>query len=358
MKARVLAAVLLAWFFAPATFGAEPAKQPNVLFICVDDLKPLLGCYGQASVKTPNIDRLAAKSVRFDAAYCNQAVCAPSRNALLTGLRPTRIGIYDLPTFFREGAKPDAVTMPQLFMQQGWRTTSLGKIFHVGHGNHSDPASWSTPAWRPQAPMYALRAGGSAANKGPAVESADVPDETFSDGLIAKEAIQRLQDAKQKPAEPFFLMVGFNRPHLPFVAPKKYWDLYDPKSFQPEENQAAPTGAPAYAPTKWPELRGYTDIPKTGDLDADLQRTLIHGYRAATSYMDAQVGKVLDELDGLDPRLEHDHRLLGGPRLSPRRSRDVVQAHELRTGDAHPADDARAGYEQERRRVQGAGRER
>jgi iduronate 2-sulfatase len=296
----LLLALLLLTCLAPATRAAEQGRTPNVLFICVDDLKPMLGCYGQADVKTPNIDRLAARSVRFDAAYCNQAVCAPSRNALLTGLRPTTIGIYDLPTFFREGSRPDATTMPQLFMQRGWRTTSLGKIFHVGHGNHTDPASWSTPAWRPKAPMYAQRAGGSAADKGPAVESADVPDETYADGLIAMEAVGRLQQAKQKPAEPFFLMVGFQRPHLPFVAPKRYWDLYDPKSFLPDDLQSAPAGAPPYAPTKWGELRNYADIPDTGDLDADLQRKLIHGYHAATSYMDAQVGKVLDELDRLD----------------------------------------------------------
>ena len=145
---------LTACLFALLPLTAAGAEKPNVVLIYADDLGyGDVGCNGATAVKTPNIDRLAARSVRFDAAYCNQGVCAPSRNALLTGLRPTTIGIYDLPTFFREGARPDAVTMPQLFMQQGWRTTSLGKIFHVGHGNHSDPASWSTPAWRPKAGM-------------------------------------------------------------------------------------------------------------------------------------------------------------------------------------------------------------
>ncbi len=291
------------------------AAKPNVLLICVDDLKPILGCYGDKLVKSPNIDRLAARAVQFDRAFCNQAVCAPSRNALLTGLRPQTLGIYDLGTNFRR-SRPDAITLPQLFRQNGWRTEGMGKIFHVGHGNTNDPASWSTPHWNANVVAYALPASKAKSGltreealfsnksakglpRGAAYESADVPDTTYPDGALADHAIERLRAAKAKPDEPFFLAVGFVKPHLPFVAPKKYWDLYDRASFKLPEVRTAPDGAPTYAPQFGGELRQYSDVPDTGPLTDDLQRKLIHGYYAATSYMDAQLGRVLTELDKL-----------------------------------------------------------
>jgi iduronate 2-sulfatase len=296
--------VLLSYVWLSVARAAEPAGTTNVLLICVDDLKPLLGCYG-AQVKSPHIDRLAARSVRFDAAYANQAVCAPSRNSLMTGRRPTSLGIYDLGTFFRASA-PEAITLAQLFKQHGWRTEALGKIFHVGHGNHDDPASWSVPHWSPRAAQYALPKSfpgkdqeKSEFPKGAAVECADVPDLTYGDGQIADEAIRRLQAAAKDPNQPFFLAVGFLKPHLPFVAPKKYWDLYQRGSFQLPRVQQPPDGAPAFAPTTWAELRNYSDIPDTGPLSADRQLELIHGYHAAVSYMDAQLGRVLSELNRL-----------------------------------------------------------
>lgn len=134
---------------------AEHASRPNVLLICIDDLKPLLGCYGDETIHSPNIDRLAKRGVLFESAYCNQAVCAPSRNALLTGLRSQTLGIYDLGTNFRQAA-PDAVTLPQQFRKHGYRTEALGKIFHIGHGNHEDAASWSVPHWKAEVIAYAL----------------------------------------------------------------------------------------------------------------------------------------------------------------------------------------------------------
>jgi iduronate 2-sulfatase len=209
------------------------AERPNVLLICVDDLKPALGCYGDQMAKSPNIDRLAARGVRFD-----RAVCAPSRHALLTSLRPTTLGIYDLGTNFRL-ARPDAVTLPQYFKQHGYRTEGMGKIFHRGHGNHEDQASWSEPYWNADVVSYALaenkakrtreaalfnNVANAAANnlpKGAAYESADVPDNTYPDGQVADEAIRRLQRAAREPEQPFFLAVGFVKPHLPFCAPKK-----------------------------------------------------------------------------------------------------------------------------------------
>lgn len=310
-----LALVLLhtfVWVVCSATTSSA-IEKPNVLLICVDDLKPVLGCYGDKTAKSPHIDRLAARSVMFERAYCNQAVCAPSRNSLLTGLRPQTLGIYDLATNFRK-SRPQAVTLPQLFQQHGWRTEGLGKIFHVGHGNTEDPVSWSVPHWKANVVAYALpqskapsgltREEALFANKpakdlpkGAAFEAADVPDNTYPDGALADEAIRRLQAAKLKPEQPFFLAVGFVKPHLPFVAPQKYWDLYDRAAFQLAEIREAPTGAPAYAPQYGGELRQYSGIPDNGAVPDDLQRTLIHGYHAAISYMDAQLGRVLDELD-------------------------------------------------------------
>jgi len=278
------------------------SAQKNVLMICVDDLKPLLGCYGEPTIKTPNMDRLAARGVLFERALCNQAVCAPSRNALMTGLRPTTIGIYDLGTNFRKSV-PEAVTVAQYFMKHGYQTHALGKIMHVGHGNSEDAASWSVPHWKPKAPQYQLKESTSNArpsaqgSRGTTTECADVADITYADGQIADEAIARLKAFKQNPDKPFFIGVGFMKPHLPFVAPKKYWDLYPRDSFPLPALKTPPMGAPEFAPTTWGEMRQYSDIPDVGPLDDAKARLLIHGYHAATSYMDAQLGRVLDALD-------------------------------------------------------------
>ncbi len=291
----------------------DAADKPNVLLICVDDLKPLLGCYGDPLAHSPNIDALAKRGVLFERAYCNQAVCAPSRNALLTGLRSTTLGIYDLGTNFRK-SRPEAITLPQIFKQNGYRTEGLGKIFHVGHGNHEDPQSWTIPHWKTNVVAYALPESKSNSGltreealfdnkpaqglpKGAPWEAADVPDSTYPDGALADEAVKRLRAAALKPNEPFFLAVGFVKPHLPFVAPKKYWDLYDPDKLPLAEWQEPPKGAPKYAPQFGGELRQYRGVPDEGSIAPSMQRQLIHGYYAAMSYMDAQVGKVIDELD-------------------------------------------------------------
>ncbi len=293
-------------------------SRTNVLLICVDDLKPLLGCYGERGIRTPNLDRLASRGLRFDAAYCNQAVCAPSRNALLTGRRPQTTGIYDLGTHFRD-AEPDAVTLPQHFLRHGYRTESLGKIFHVGHGNRDDPASWSVPSVPGTVVAYALpqaeAAGGltreealfsnlawDAARRlprGAAWESADVPDDAYPDGQIAAEAVLRLRAAADR-QNPFFLAVGFVKPHLPFCAPRRYWDLYDPAEFDLPERSRLPDGAPGYAGNGLGELRQYAPVPDSGPVPPDIQRSLLHGYHAAVSYIDTQIGRVIDELDRLD----------------------------------------------------------
>jgi iduronate 2-sulfatase len=309
--------ILIAALVCSAPIGIcapSAVAKPNVLLICVDDLKPLLGCYGDKVIKSPNIDRLAARGVVFERAYCNQAVCAPSRNALLTGVRPTTLGIYDLGTNFRESV-PNAVTLPQYFMQHGYRTEALGKIFHVGHGNRDDAGSWSVALFKANSIAYVLpenrrgltREEALFANetdvaklpRGAAWESANVTDNAYPDGKIADEAVRRLRAAKDKPNEPFFLAVGFLKPHLPFCAPKKYWDLYDRASFSVPALRIAPEGAPKYAPSGWGELRQYSDIPDAGPLTDEQARTMIHGYHAAVSFVDAQLGHVIDELDRL-----------------------------------------------------------
>ncbi len=254
--------------------------------------------------------------LQFNRAYCNQAVCAPSRNSLLTGLRPQTIGIYNLGTNFR-AAVPDAVTLPQYFKQHGYRTEGMGKIFHRGHGNHEDRASWSVPFWPGDIVHYVLeenlaankksreaalfdntpwKAANKLTRRAP-YESADVPDNAYPDGQIADEAINRLKRASAKPGEPFFIAVGFLKPHLPFCAPKKYWDLYDPASLQLAARRTPPAGAPAYAPTNFGELRNYAGMPKEGPVPDDNARKLIHGYHAAVSYVDAQIGRVLATLE-------------------------------------------------------------
>lgn len=286
---------------------AGAADCPNVLLICVDDLKPLLGCYGDPQAKTPHIDRLASRGTLFQAAYCNQAVCAPSRNSLMTGLRPQTLGVYDLATHFRL-ARPNAITVGQHFQAHGYHTASLGKIFHTGHSNSDDAATWSVQSFRPRVSQYAIGDNGprpAAENpkrpqnrpRGRPTESADVDDETYADGLIAAEAVRRLQAAATLD-EPFFLAVGFLKPHLPFIAPKKYWDMHDPEQLPMPELAMPPAGSPDYAPQFGGELRSYRDLPQGKEpFGDDLTRHLIHGYYAATSYTDAQIGRVLNALD-------------------------------------------------------------
>lgn len=300
-----------------AAAQAATAYRPNVLLICVDDLKPVLGAYGDPIAKTPNLDRLAARGMRFDAAYCNQAVCAPSRNNLMLGSRSTSLGIYNLSTNFR-AAVPEAVTLTQYFMRHGWRAEGMGKILHVGHGNTNDDASWSVPFYKEKLVEYILpeSTGGKLtreeafftnANAGPvgqlprgaAWESPDVADNAYGDGRLAEEAIRRLRAAKEKPEQPLFLAVGFARPHLPFCVPKKYWDLYDPAKLALATRTTPPDGAPSYAGKALLELNNYEPVPERPPLSEELQRKLIHGYYASVSYSDAQVGKILDELDRL-----------------------------------------------------------
>jgi arylsulfatase A-like enzyme len=288
---------------AVGTAQAAPQK-PNILFIAVDDLRPELGCYGRAYIKSPNIGRIAKQGMTFDRAYCQQAVCSPSRSSLLTGTRPDTTKVWDLVTHFRD-ALPNVVALPQHFKENGYFVQGIGKIYHPGV---DDERSWSVKWQSPQAPAYARVKSGDVkdedkpkAKGGPAFEAGDVPDNFYKDGMVADLAVKTLRDLSKKPA-PFFFAVGFAKPHLPFVSPKKYWDLYDPAKIQLAPNPYHPENAPDYALTNSGELRNYTNMPAQGPISDDLARQLKHGYYAAVSYMDAQVGKVLDELDRLGLR--------------------------------------------------------
>lgn len=316
IKTLSLAIVLLLPTVVAAAAPGSSDSRPNILFIAFDDLRPELGCYGTEGILSPNIDALAARGTVFDRAYCQQAVCSPSRTSLLTGCRPDTTKVYDLQTHFRKNL-PDVVTLPQHFKNHGYTTRSMGKIFH---GGLDDKASWSQSPAKVGRAMYALEentqlvAEKRAATKGktfrtpsarynamtgPAYECTDVPDNTYTDGVIADEAIAALQKLKGKP---FFLAVGFLKPHLPFIAPKKYWDLYDRDKIPMASNPFAPKDAPKIALTNWGELRAYHDIPSVGPLTDDQARTLKHGYYACVSYVDAQLGRVLGELDRLGLR--------------------------------------------------------
>lgn len=292
----------------------------NVLFITVDDLRPQLGCFGDRAVKSPNIDRLASRGVVFERAYCQMALCSPSRTSFLTGLRPDTTKVYDLTTHFRTTV-PDAVTLPQLFKNDGYYSHGIYKIFHLAGtaptiGNMNDPASWSDAQELPTGSVYgpegkalldadmeAYRKDRAAGIIRPirslAMEKATVADRMLSDGEVAERAIEVL---RKRAKEPFFLGVGFYKPHLPFVAPSKYWDMYKPGDLRLPDNRFTPKGAPPYSVVDTAELRNFTDIPKEGPITEELGRKLLHGYLASISYVDAQIGLVLDELDRLKLR--------------------------------------------------------
>ena len=303
---KICTALLLIVALTPGLSHGEDApsaqSRPNVLFLAIDDLRPALGCYGDPVAISPNIDRLAARGVVFRRAYCQQAVCSPSRLSMLTGLRPDTIRVWDLSTHFRE-AVPDAVTLPQHFRQNGYVAVSIGKIFHGGGEPAKDPPSWSEPpiydVTRDPNLRYALPENLTGKGlKRASTESADVSDETYVDGLVCCEALQALERLS-KGDQPFFLAVGFRKPHLPFCAPKRYWDLYRRDAIPLPKPAGHPKDAPELAVRSWGELEGYTDVPNKGPLSTELVRRLRHGYYACVSYVDAQVGKLLDRLDEL-----------------------------------------------------------
>ncbi|WP_419032889.1 sulfatase [Dysgonomonas gadei] len=276
--------------------GDGETGRPNVIFIAVDDLRPTLGCYGDPYAKTPAIDKVAQSGTIFSHNYCQQAVSNPSRSSMLTGFRPDQTGVTDLNTHFRE-KNPDIVTLPQLFKNNGYYVYSTGKIFHSG-GKMRDDVSWNEQASAYDRREYILEQNlTKKAGKAASTERGDVGDEAYPDGKIANDAVEFLQKAVNMD-EPFFLAIGFKKPHLPFCAPSRYWDMYAGVDFK-VENRARPVNSPDIAYHNWNELRGYSDIPKAGPLLADKEQELWQGYYACVSYVDAQLGKVLTELERL-----------------------------------------------------------
>ena len=326
-------AIVLGQIDVANTDSGSHDKRANVLFIGVDDLRPELACYGSDYIHSPNIDRLAAEGVLFEHAYCQWAVCMPSRASLLSGLRPD--AFQGKANRFRQ-IVPNVVTMPQHFKNHGYFAQSFGKIYHgswetayVGN-SFQDPASWSVPRWASSPQYYFSKEGMKSAReifaaaapkfiflgdavrdrnnpnqwkeffvRGLATEAPDVADNVPADGKIADAALARMREVVgRKDQPPFFLAVGFQKPHLPFVAPRRYWDKYDAKTIPPVETLAPPIGAPEFALGRLGELRTYCDMPKT-DLSAAQVRRLRHGYAACVSYVDAQIGRLLDELEAL-----------------------------------------------------------
>ena len=302
------------------------AEQPNVLFIAVDDLRPQLGCYDFPDMITPNIDRLAAEGMVFGRAYCQVAVCRASRASLLLGVRPDTSEIWSNGSrhkHFRDHL-PNIITLPQHFKNQGYHSQSFGKIFHGAfkvRDKWNDPASWSVPSGFPAPRYYYTDYGVEVAKKvfaptakklgvpvddwvnhfvmGLSHEAPDVPDSTLYDGQVADLGIEAL---RQKRDKPFFLALGFIRPHLPFIAPKKYWDMYPAEKVHMAQNRQPPKDVPKIAMTNWGHPRGYYDFPNQGAPSDELVFKLSHGYAACVTYIDAQIGRVLKELDTLDLR--------------------------------------------------------
>ena len=318
-------------------------SKPNILFIAVDDLKPLLGCYGNTLVKTPNIDRLAKISTVFNRNYCQQAICGPTRASIMTGTRPDVTQVWNLTTQMRD-VNPNLVTLPQYLITQGYETSGIGKIYHPSSAiGGVDPVSWSIPYLKSKESDFPADFGSPANGqyqlpetkarmtpeiiaerkkqnkdlasndenpksiKGPSTECIDVPDNAYEDGVIALLAKKQIEDLS-KGNKPFFMAVGFHRPHLPFVSPKKYWDLYNREDMPIASFQEHSKNGPLIAYHQSGELRNYLDIPEFATLPADSlriglklekQKELIHGYYAAVSYLDAQVGVLLNTLESL-----------------------------------------------------------
>ena len=250
----------------------------NVLFIMADDLRPQLGCYGHSDMHTPNIDRLAARGTLFNRAYCQYPVCNPSRASILTGLRPETNGVQDNTTDFRVSL-PDVVSLPQHFKNNGYNSISIGKVAH-GKFAWDDNLSWSTPIWHPKWRPF----------KGvPSWQAFNVDDHELEDGQVAQQTMKVLDDVKDLK---FFLTVGFIRPHLPFYAPSKYFDYYDLPNIENLSDINLPEAR---------EIRSYSDIPSgTAPLSKEKLAELIRAYSASISYMDAQVGAIIDHLDELN----------------------------------------------------------
>lgn len=299
---------LLALTALAPLLAAAQADKPNVLFIAVDDLRPQTASYGKPFMHTPNIDRLASRGALFERAYCMVPTCGASRAALMTGLRPSPTRFVNYLTWAERDA-PEAATLNTHFHENGYTTISLGKVFHHPQDN---AGGWSEPPWRSRLNDYKnLEANRRAVEehrrrwpddkdvRNLPYGAGDAEDHEYRDGETALRAVDYLERFAKDPEQPFFLAVGFYKPHLPFLAPKKYWDLYDFDKIDIPDNYSAPEGAPQEALHNSGELRAYASIPPTGPVPRETARKLIHGYYACVSFTDAQIGRLLDAVDRL-----------------------------------------------------------
>jgi iduronate 2-sulfatase len=323
-----LVAFVLSLIFSDFVF----AQRPDVLMIAVDDLRPMLGCYGDPNIRTPNIDRLAKRGVVFERAYCQYAKCGTSRLSLMTGLRPDTVGVFsnnekDVAAFRKK--QPKAISMARWLKQHGYHTQSFGKIYHDGWDVADD---WSVPSapGRPRE-MWEVSDKGDPSKPTiiaerwncPVMQSPDVSDEHLFAGRMTKQVLSTMRSRNSE--DPTFLAVGYRRPHLPFVAPKRYYDLYQPDSSWLAKNPLPNANSPIMAwfnsdgyvggakrvGLKMPnppnrqeaiawngyEMRSYTGVPNHGPLTTKTQLELLQAYAACVTYVDTQIGLLLDELD-------------------------------------------------------------
>lgn len=294
-------------------------KTPNIIFITIDDLMTNLNCYGNSILKTPNIDQLLKESTFFEHAYCQQSLSVPSRASFLTGLRPESCGVTEFHSPHFRKTVPETVTLPQFFRNQGYVTLGVGKVFHT-----RDSSSWDSPVWVPQPeisyPIYTNSANlayqeqrisdGKAIRKSsnwwaaggywtPAAsfEISNSPDSLLFDGLITQKAIEIINENVEKN---LFLSVGYFRPHIPFIAPKEYYDLYPLSSIELSPDSVPPINVPDVALHNWGETRLYNDIPYTGNISDQQKKELIRAYYACITFVDAQIGKLIKTLKDQD----------------------------------------------------------
>jgi len=318
---RVIYILIIISFFSCKEQQVEQKKKPNILFIAIDDLRPELGCYGSDIAISPNMDKLAAEGLLFNNAYCQQAICGPSRASLLTGIRPETSGVFHNYIKFRE-ANPDVITLPQAFKQNGYEVVYTGKIFH--HGDLDDELSWSREPTVDSMTSKGIKVPGGFALEeniearkqqrklmfekygdvakfglasGPAYEGAEVPDNGYIDGYNTELAIETMKEMASEGDKPFFLGLGFNKPHLNWTSPKKYWNLYDRDKIRITLQDTMPLNGAQMGLHPSFELRVRDGIPKEGQIDEELAITLKHAYLACVSYVDAQIGRMITELE-------------------------------------------------------------
>ncbi|OHX64076.1 sulfatase [Flammeovirga pacifica] len=295
---KFIKTVVAGMLLVPASIMAQ--DKPNVLFISVDDLRPELGAYGNKTINTPNIDELSKHATTFNNAFCQIPVCGASRASMHTGVRPTFTRFVDA------GAKidkdmPNAVTMGQYFREHGYYTFSAGKVIH----GKKDTSKRTWSEYHPAEDMFeyhdpALVADNEAPQK-PYKKSVPYEivegskDTDFLDGRTIELAKNRLKKFK-KMDQPFFMAVGLARPHLPFVAPKRFWDKYKEEDIEMAKNPFLPEGMPSVAKTTYGELRAYRTIPRKGNIGEDMAKKLKHGYYASVSFSDYLLGELIDEL--------------------------------------------------------------